>query len=87
MVVNTLDGEEKIEIAAGTQSGKVVRLRGKGVPHLRSRGRGDLHIRIEVETPANLTKEQEQLLRELAELRDEEVHESGLLTRIRSTFS
>ena len=87
MVVETLDGEEKIEIAPGTQTGKTVRLRGKGVPHLRSRGRGDLHIRIEVDTPANLNKEQEQLLRELAHLRDEPVHESGLFTRIKSTFS
>jgi molecular chaperone DnaJ len=87
IVVDTLDGEEKIEIPAGTQSGKVIRLRGKGVPHLRARGRGDLHLRIEVDTPANLTKEQEQLLRELAELRGEAVHETGLLTRLRSTFS
>lgn len=87
MVVDTLDGEEKVEIHAGTQSGKTVRLRGKGVPHLRSRGRGDLRIRIEVDTPTNLSKEQEQLLRDFAAMRGEEVHESGLFTRIRSTFS
>lgn len=85
--VEGLDSEERIEISAGTQSGKVVRIRGKGVPHLRGRGRGDLHVRIVVDTPTDLTKEQEHLLRELAELRGEPVHESGLLTRIRSSFS
>jgi len=87
MIIDTLDGEEKIEIAPGTQTGKTVRLRGKGVPHLRARGRGDLHIRIEVDTPVNLNKEQEQLLRDLALMRGEPVHESGLFTRIKSTFS
>ncbi|HUY05674.1 MAG TPA: molecular chaperone DnaJ [Acidimicrobiales bacterium] len=87
MMVDTLDGEERIEIAPGTQTGKTIRLRGKGVPHLRSRGRGDLHIRIVVDTPTNLNKEQEQLLRELALLREEPIQESGLFTRIKSTFS
>ncbi len=85
--VETLDGEETIEVSPGTQSGKIYRLRGKGVPHLRSRGRGDLHIRIEVDTPTHLNKEQEQLLRDLAEMRDEAVHESGLFSRLRTSRS
>lgn len=87
MEVETLDGTERIEVPAGTQTGKTYRLRGKGVPHLRSRGRGDLHVRVEVDTPTELTKEQEQLLRELAASRNEEVSDPSLLTRIRSTFS
>ncbi len=73
LVLSTLDGEEKLEIRAGTQSGSEQVLRGRGVPRLRSSSRGDLHVHIEVRTPTRLDDEQERLLRELAELRDEEV--------------
>ncbi|GAA1718353.1 molecular chaperone DnaJ [Fodinicola feengrottensis] len=72
MTVQTLDGEETVEVKPGTQSGTVVRLRARGVPHLRSAGRGDLHIHLEVRTPVRLDAEQERLMRELAKLRDEE---------------
>ena len=84
--VETLDGPETVTIPAGTQSGKVFRLRAKGVPHVRGRGRGDLHIQVLVDTPVGLTKEQEQLLRDLARQRDETVarEESGFFSRIRS---
>ncbi len=87
IVTETLDGEEHLEITPGTQTGKVFRLRGKGVPHVRSRGRGDLHIRIEVDTPSHLSKEEENLLREFAQLRGEEVHSNGILSRLRSSLS
>jgi len=84
----SLDGHEQIQVPAGTQSGKVVRLRGKGVPHLRGRGRGDLHVRIVVDTPTGMPKEQEALLRELAAMREESVAptDGGLFSRIRSSF-
>jgi molecular chaperone DnaJ len=72
MTVQTLDGEESVEVKPGTQSGTVVRLRARGVPHLRSAGRGDLHIHLEVRTPTRLDAKQEELLRDLAKLRDEE---------------
>jgi molecular chaperone DnaJ len=86
--IETLDGSESITIPAGTHSGKTFRIRAKGVPNLRGRGRGDLHIRVAVDTPTDLTKEQEQLLRELARLRGEAVGASdpGLLSRIRSSL-
>jgi molecular chaperone DnaJ len=86
--VPTLDGPETVNVPVGCESGKVVRLRGKGVPHLRARGRGDLHVRFVVDTPTELNKEQERLLRELALLRGEEVAsaENGLLSRLRSNF-
>ncbi len=86
--LETLDGTETIQIPPGTQSGKIVRLRGKGVPQLRGRGRGDLHVRIVVDTPTGLPKEQEALLRELAAMRSEEVTngDGGLFSRIRSSF-
>jgi molecular chaperone DnaJ len=64
--VPTLDGKKaKVTIPAGTQSGKQLRLRGKGMPLMRSSTRGDLFIEIFVETPVNLNKKQEELLRDL----------------------
>jgi len=84
----TLEGVETLTIPAGTQTGYVIRLRGKGVPHVRSRGRGDLHVRVVVDTPTSLTKEQEELLRRLALERGEEVAPAGegIMSRIRSAF-
>ena len=64
--------EEEISIPAGTQSGKVIRLRNKGIPHLRRDGRGDQLVLVRVATPTKLTQEQKQLLRELGETLDPE---------------
>ena len=74
--LTTLDGDESLDIRPGTQSGSVVTLRARGVPHLRGTGRGDLHVHVEVETPTHLDADQERLLRDLARLRDEE-HPDG----------
>ena len=84
----TLDGAETLVIPPGTQTGHVVRLRGKGVPHVRGRGRGDLHVNVVVDTPTGLTKTQEELLRRLAAERGEEVAaaDEGLMSRLRSAF-
>jgi molecular chaperone DnaJ len=86
--LTTLDGDELLSIPAGTQTGRVVRLRAKGVPKLQGRGRGDLRVHVFVDTPTELTAEQEDLLRRFAELRGEEVApaDSGLLSRIKSAF-
>jgi molecular chaperone DnaJ len=88
LAFETLDGSERITVAPGTQSGHVVRLRGKGVPHVRGRGRGDMLVHVAVETPKDLTKEQEELLRQLAAQRGEEVAapDEGLISRLRSAF-
>lgn len=67
--LTTLDGEETLEVRPGTQSGSVVTLRARGVPHLRSDGRGHLYAHIQVHTPTKLDAEQEALLRKFAELR------------------
>jgi molecular chaperone DnaJ len=69
--LETLDGNETITVKAGVQPGEVIRLGGRGVPHLRAVGRGHLHIHVVVETPTKLDAEQERLMRELARLRDE----------------
>ncbi|MPY95118.1 MAG: molecular chaperone DnaJ [Acidimicrobiia bacterium] len=84
----TLDGPEELVIPPGTQTGTVVRLREKGVPEVRGRGRGDLLIELVVETPSDLDEEQEQLLRQLAELRGEPVADPdhGFFSKLRSAF-
>jgi len=93
LTLDTLDGIEDVVIAAGTQSGSIKVLRGKGVPHLRSAGRGDLHVHLDVTTPTKLDIQQEELLRQLAELRGEErpelavtTDDQGLFSRLRGAF-
>jgi molecular chaperone DnaJ len=84
----TLDGPELVKIPPGTQSGKLVRIRGRGVPSLQGRGRGDLVLQVFVDTPSRLSKEEEELLRRFAEMRGEQVNpaDPGLLSRLRSSF-
>jgi len=65
--VPTLIGKLKIKIPAGTQTGKLFRLRGKGVVGLRNSGTGDLLCQVKIETPVNLNKKQQQLLKEFSE--------------------
>jgi molecular chaperone DnaJ len=66
--VPTIDGEaHELRIPAGTQTGELFIVKGKGVPHLRGNGRGDMIVRANVLTPRNLSKEQKDLLKRLAE--------------------
>ena len=59
------EGSAQVKVASGTQSGRLIRLRGKGLPQLQSAGRGDLIVRVVVWTPTELSGEQEELLRKL----------------------
>jgi molecular chaperone DnaJ len=72
--VPTLDGPHKLKIPAGTQPGKAFRLKGKGIPPLGGGSRGDQHVRVQVEIPTRLTKEQRDLLEKFAELSGEETN-------------
>jgi molecular chaperone DnaJ len=88
--VETLEGTETLVIKPGTQSGSVTRLKGQGVPHLRGRGRGDLYVHLQVETPTELSEREVELLGELASIRSEHLeppaeHDS-ILSKIRSAF-
>lgn len=65
--VPTLEGESHLEVPPGMQSGQVFRIKGQGVPHLRSNRRGDQLVRLIVETPKAMTEEQQRLFQELAE--------------------
>ena len=69
--VPTLAGSEKLKIPRGTQPGRIFRLKGKGVPHLRGYGRGDHLIETVVTVPTNLSKKQEELLKEFDRLSSE----------------
>jgi molecular chaperone DnaJ len=90
LVLATLDGEEKLDVRAGTQTGTVLTLRGKGVPRLRTSVRGDLHVHVQVRTPTRLDEAQERLLREFAALRNEDVavgtKGAGLFGKVRDAF-
>jgi molecular chaperone DnaJ len=65
LAIPTLEGDSDVKIPAGTQEGRVFRLKGKGVPHLRESRRGDLQVRVHVMVPTELNKEQQDLLRRL----------------------
>jgi molecular chaperone DnaJ len=74
--VPTLDGgRERLEIPAGTQTGKTFQLRGQGIPRLQRSGRGDLNVTVRVVTPVNLNEGQRELFRQLATTLGNEVHE------------
>ncbi|MBM4464191.1 MAG: molecular chaperone DnaJ [Chloroflexi bacterium] len=85
VTVPTLEGEEKLVIPAGTQTGKVFRLRGKGVPYLRRNGRGDQLVIVQVAVPTDLSDEQKRLFKDLAKTLGKEVipqEEKSLLEKI-----
>lgn len=76
--VPTIDGgRSRVKIPAGSQSGRQMRLRGKGMPALRGGGAGDMYIELAVETPVNLTSKQKELLREFEKLSEENNPESS----------
>jgi molecular chaperone DnaJ len=79
--VETLDGPDRLRIDPGTESGTVLRLKGRGVPHLQRRGRGDLFVTLHIVTPRDLSKEERSLLERLAELRDGSAAGNGVAPR------
>jgi molecular chaperone DnaJ len=86
VAIETLDGTETVRVDPGTGSGTVVRVKGKGVPHLGRRGRGDLLVTVLVETPKPRSKEERQLLERLAEVRGERTADGDGAPRLRSLF-
>ncbi len=81
------DGPAELSVHPATQPGEVLRLRGRGLPHVGRFSRGDLLVRLNVEVPEDLTQEQEEMLRGFAAARGEEVAEShGFMDRLKSRF-
>ena len=73
--IPTIDGKVKYSIPEGTQTGTVFRLKGKGIPVLNGRGRGDQYVTVTIETPRNLNKEQKEALRRFSETLGESNYE------------
>ena len=86
LMVKTLDGEEKLKVPMGTQTGTVFRLKGKGMPQLGGRGKGDLFVSVSVITPTSLTREQRRLLEQLAEVENKDLEDKGLVDKVRDIF-
>lgn len=92
--IQTLDGVQSVQIKEGTQSGTTVLLRGLGVTKLRGSGRGDLIVHIEVTTPTKLNREQSELLKNFAVLRNDvpgmvQIHtnnDQGFFGKVRNAF-
>jgi molecular chaperone DnaJ len=87
--VPTLDGAHELKVPAGTPTGEVFRLRGRGMPSPRGREVGDLLVQVNVEVPKNLSAKQEELLRQLAEHEHVDVspHRKGFFDKVREYFN
>jgi molecular chaperone DnaJ len=88
ITVPTLDGEEKLRIGEGTQTGTVFKLRSKGMPVLGGRGRGDQYVAVNVITPTNISKEQRRLLEELSllESNNGQTQDRGIMDKVKDIF-
>jgi molecular chaperone DnaJ len=87
VVVDTVDGTAELEVPAGTQSGETFVISGEGMPHLRGRGAGDLHVQVQVVVPEDLNDEQREALEAFAEAGGEEIEvEQGFFERIRNSL-
>ena len=87
--VPTLEGKVKVKIPAGTQSGKLVRLKGKGFPDLHGYGRGDQLVRVVVETPRKLSTRQRELLEEFAKIDGDSINHpmsKGFVDKLKEMF-
>lgn len=86
--IPTLEGSEVLKVAAGTQPGEIIRLKGKGVQDVGGRRKGDLFVKVLVKTPENLSKEQKALLGKLAELRGEDIEsvDKSVVHRLKNIF-
>ena len=88
--VPTIDGRAKIKIAPGTHAGKVLRLRGKGLPDVNGYGRGDILIVVDITIPDSLTSEERQLVQKLSEQphfkEAESVEQQNIFERMKNFF-
>ncbi|MCM8780492.1 MAG: molecular chaperone DnaJ [Candidatus Omnitrophica bacterium] len=84
--VPTLDGKVKMKIPAGTQSGRIFRLKGKGIPDVHTKAVGDELVKVNVEIPRNLTAEQRRLIEEFARISGEDIPKESLTDKIKKAF-
>ncbi|MGA8535153.1 MAG: molecular chaperone DnaJ [Candidatus Tumulicola sp.] len=86
IVVHALDGEVELNLAAGTQSGTMLRLRGRGMPRVRGAQRGDHHVTVHVMVPTKLNRHQRDLLEEYASAGGDAVEERSFFERVKDAF-
>jgi len=84
--VPSLGGDVRLDLAAGTQSGSTVRLRGHGMPSVRGAGRGDHHVSVHVVVPARLNRRQRELLEEFARAGGDAVDDRTFFERVKDAF-
>jgi molecular chaperone DnaJ len=97
ITVPTLDGDHTLRVPEGTETGTVLRLRGRGMPSITGRGHGDLHVIVQVMTPRKLTREQKKLLEQLAatlpapqaepKSHADDEHDRSVFERVKDIFS
>ncbi|MGI4758929.1 MAG: molecular chaperone DnaJ [Janthinobacterium lividum] len=87
--IETLEGVAVVKVPEGTQSGKSFRVKGRGVPHLNSHGKGDLVVEVRIQTPGKLTKQQRDLLKQLGDTMKVEntPHSGGIMDRVKDIFN
>ena len=88
IVVPTLEGEEKLRIPEGTQTGSVFRLRNKGIVSLGGRGQGDQFVTVNIVVPTKLTKEQRQAFENLAKVSEDDdlLQERNIFNKVKDIF-
>lgn len=86
--VPTIDGQERLTIPAGTQTGKTFRLREKGIPHLRGMGRGDQYVAVHLRTPTQLSSRERQIFEDLAKLDEHQIkpNERGFFDKVKDSL-
>jgi molecular chaperone DnaJ len=84
--VPTLTGKASMKIPAGTQSGRIFRLKGKGIPDVHGRGIGDELVRVVVDIPEQLTSEQRRAIEEFARLSGEDLSKESFTDKLKKTF-
>ena len=89
LTVPTVDGKVQYNMPEGTQTGTVFRLKGSGIPKLGGKGRGDQYVKVNIEVPRNLTREQKDLLRKFEEVVDDEHYEEkkGFFAKVKDLFN
>lgn len=88
IMIPTLEGDHKLKVPEATQSGTVLKIRGKGVAALRGGGKGDIHVHVRVQTPSKLTRQQRQLLEDLgaASKTENKPDARGMFEKVKETF-
>lgn len=89
LTVPTIDGKVQYTMPEGTQNGTVFRLRGSGIPKINGKGRGDEYVKVNIEVPRNLTKEQKEILRKFEDSVDDEHYKDkkGFFAKVKEMFN